>query len=106
MGFIQNLLRSLMGAPRPTSSDIGLYYYIKSARSGEVVRVRINPMNDLSEQEDGTYIVRKVVVGKRYDRMEAEFIYDKKRQLTDTNITGGKLVDESAYDEYTGSQEQ
>ena len=89
-----------------SGGDVGLYYYVKCARCGEVIQVRINPMNDLSVQygEDGrgrgdTFIVHKTLVGRRcYNRIEADFTFDANRQLSDKQITGGKFVDRAEFE--------
>jgi hypothetical protein len=99
MGFLKRLTQIFAGAPQ-LSGDAGLYYYLKCNRCGEVIRVRINPMNDLSQRdgEDG-YYVRKVIVGQRcYNRIEAEFTYDNNRKLQNSDISGGTLADKAAYD--------
>lgn len=101
MGFLKRLTQMFTGGPQ-LSGDVGLYYYVRFEKTGEVVRIRINPMNDLSQRdgEEG-YYVRKVVVGKpSYHRIEAEFTYDKNRNLTNAEVRGGTLVDKAAYDAF------
>jgi hypothetical protein len=102
MSFLGKLFGNLFGggaAPRP--DDAGLYYYIKNRRSGEVIRVRINRMNDLSQSDDGaTFFIKKVIVGTRsFDRIEATFTFSggATRELLNTEISGGELVDAEAY---------
>jgi hypothetical protein len=96
------------GQPMTRTSDPGLYYYVRCDRCGEVIKVRINSMNDLSQNDEGdAWFARKTIVGRRcYNRIEAEFVYDSKRQLTHTEITGGKLVTEEDYDEDEGKAAQ
>ena len=102
-----NLLRQLGkmlagGSSMAASGDRGLYYYVRCNRCGEVVQVRIDPMNDLSgiDGAQGLF-TRKVIVGRRcYNRMEAEFSYDSSRKLTDSKVTGGVFVDKDAFDDY------
>jgi hypothetical protein len=72
MGFLKRLTQILAGGTAGpggsgASGDMGMYYYVKSHRCGEVVQLRINPMNDLSQREDESgYFVRKVAVGRRW----------------------------------------
>jgi hypothetical protein len=101
MNFLRKLAGLFAGGPS-VSGDVGLYYYVKCDRCGEVIRVRINPMNDLSRTDDDKgYFVRKGIVGTRcYSQIEAEFSYSSNRKLTDTTISGGKLVDAEAYETY------
>ncbi|PJF36977.1 MAG: hypothetical protein CUN49_02705 [Candidatus Thermofonsia Clade 1 bacterium] len=79
---------------------MGLYYYVRVRRSGEVVRIRINPNNDLSLTDDESgYFVRKVAVGTRsFERVELEVTYDKNRRVIDVQVQGGDLVDQAAYE--------
>lgn len=99
-----NLLRALgriLGGGGATSraGDVGLYYYVKCDRCGEIIRVRVNPMNEMSQSDDEQgFFVRKLITGNRcYTRIEAVFEYDRNRRLKDTTITGGTLSNEEAY---------
>jgi hypothetical protein len=97
-----NILRqiaSLFVGSGSVAGDAGLYYFVKCNRCGEVIQVRINSMNDLSAADDGHgKFTRKTIVGRRcYNRIEAEFNYDNNRKLTNSEITGGTLVDRAAY---------
>jgi hypothetical protein len=106
MNFLQRLAKLLFGAPGGTPGDIGLYYYVKSKRSGEVIRLRVNPNNDLSanDSEDG-YFVRKLLHGTQgYDPIEVELNYSRDRKLMDHKITGGDMVDKAAYDAWQQAQ--
>lgn len=94
-------LGNILTGKSTTTNDVGYYYYVRCNRCGEVIRVRINPMNDLSAKDEGEgWFTRKVIVGKRcYNRMEAEFNYDSKRKLIDSQVSGGTLVDKAAYEQ-------
>ncbi len=90
-----DFLRKLFGGePR---DDSGLYFYIRSKRSGEIVRVRLdlNQFTPLYEGDKLTgYFVRKTVVGQRsFERMEAEFNFDANKRLIDKTVTGGEFVE-------------
>ena len=98
MNFLKNLFGS---AGRP--SDSGLYYYVRCNRCGEVIRVRINSMNDLSRNEDETALfARKVIVGqnKCFNRIDAEFTYDLNHRLTGSEISGGTIATKADYEAY------
>jgi hypothetical protein len=101
MNFLKQIANFLTARPMPMGSDVGLYYYVKCNRCGEIIKVRINPMNDLSRSDDdSTLFVRKVIVGRKcYNRIDAEFTYNSARKLMNTEISGGDLVDERDYDE-------
>lgn len=100
MNFFRKLAQMLAGTKTPVGGDVGLYYYVQAHRSGEVVRVRINPMNDLSEdEENGGYYVRKVLVGSRsFERMELELHFTKDRKIAETKATGGKIVTQADWE--------
>ncbi|SRR5258706_11064413 len=105
-----NFLRQIANifAPGPSikrGDDVGLYYYIRCNRCGEVIKVRINPMNDLSHSDDDKQLfAHKTIVGRRcYNRIEAEFIYDANRRLINSEITGGSLV---TVDDYEKDQQE
>lgn len=106
MGFLRRLFG---GAKQET--DPGLYYYIrlhnlpnKPSTDDEVVEVRITPNNDLSQDDDGKWFVRKTVVGKRkFKRGELVLHFDTRRQLQDYEITGGELVNAEDYEAYLAS---
>ncbi len=109
--FLKNIARVFSGNPNRPGADGGLYYYVKSHRCDEVIRIRINPMNDLSKrdnergEEGDDLFARKVVVGRKcFDRMEAEFIFDKDRRLKHKEVMGGVFVDTEAYAQYQESQ--
>ncbi len=98
-----NLLRKFwqgFSGGATSGDDVGLYYYVRCNRCGEVIRVRINPLNDLSLDDTATSLwAHKVIVGQRcYNRIEADFIYDTNRKLRTTNATGGAFVDKQAYE--------
>jgi hypothetical protein len=98
MDFLKGLGRLFLGSPT-ASRDPGIYYYVRCDKCAEVIKVRINPMNDLSQSDDGQLrYVRKVIVGQRcYNRIEAEFTYNAGHKLLNSEITGGELVSEKEY---------
>ena len=101
MSFLKPILKIFKPKPDITKmADRGMYYFIKCKRCGEVIRIRIDPMNDLSWDDSNTALfVRKTIVGRRcYSRIEAEFTYDKDRNLTHSEVESGTLVDRDAYD--------
>jgi hypothetical protein len=97
-----NLLRKFwqgFSGSGSSSGDVGLYYYVRCDRCSEVIRVRINPLNDLSYDDSGKSLwSHKIIVGQRcYNRIEADFIYDTGRKLRSSLATGGTFVDKKAY---------
>jgi len=99
----------LFGGGASSSGDAdGLYYYVKGDRTGEVVQVRLHRYNDLSESDDQQgFYTRKLVVGQdHFERMEAEFFFDKNRKLVSADVQGGSLVDREEYEAYCAGREQ
>ena len=104
MNFLKQLAGMFSPKPGVSGGDPGLYYYVKCLRCGEVIRFRINPMNDLSLTDGGDYYVRKVIVGRRcYNRIEAQLTYsagsNANRKLINSEVSGGELVDKQAFEE-------
>lgn len=103
MNFLKQLGKVFVGGPSSgAGGDPGLYYYVRCDRCGEVIKVRINSMNDLSHSDDDrSLFARKTIVGRHcYNRIEAEFTYNNNRQLTNSEIVGGKLVTARDYQDY------
>ncbi len=100
MNLLRKLWQGISGSSL-TSGDVGLYYYVRCNRCGEVVRVRINPLNDLSIDDTGKGLwANKVIVGQRcYNRIEATFNYDTNRKLLSSQATGGTFVDKQTYEQ-------
>lgn len=80
------------------SRDDGIYLYVKIRRSGEIVRVRVHKLNELSRNDEGQLFVRKLVMGTRsFERVEAEFYFDDSYRLTGAELTGGDMATEQDY---------
>lgn len=102
-----NIFKRLFGSTGSTASsgtkgapgDRGIYFYVQPDGCEEVIRVRIDPMNDLSESDDGkTYHVRKLARGvKCFKGVELEFAFNANKQVIEKDVKGGKLVDEAAW---------
>jgi hypothetical protein len=91
-----SFLRRLFGGGGGPSRDGGMYYYLRSKRSGEIVQIRLD-LNQLSPEYDGArvigYFTNKTAVGQRsFERMEAEFHFDSNKRLTDKSVSGGEFV--------------
>lgn len=102
-----DFLKRLFGGGRRSGGDAeGLYFYVRAQRTGEVIQVRIHRFNDLSLMDsDGGYFTRKVIVGtKSFDRLEAEFYFDRNRKFVSCDVTGGELVEREDYEAYLAGQ--
>jgi hypothetical protein len=72
---------------------------VQCSRCDEIIRVRIDLINDLSaeygeEDRETSFFCRKVVIGKEncYASIEILLKFDAGRNLVDHRITGGKLA--------------
>ncbi|MDZ4768855.1 MAG: hypothetical protein SGJ24_06975 [Chloroflexota bacterium] len=75
-----------------------LSVYVQPRGCDEVVQVRVNLHNDLSENDDGGgYIVRKTVMGTTcFQRAELTMSFDGNRRVRDQQVEGGTIVDAAA----------
>jgi hypothetical protein len=90
-----NFLKKLFGGGM--SSDSGMYFYIRSRRSGEIVQVRLDPHQLTPDEYSGdavsSYYAHKTVVGQRsFERMDADFRFDGNKRLVEKTVTGGEFV--------------
>jgi hypothetical protein len=107
MGVGMNFLRNLFGGGRATSTgaDRGLYFYVRPKRCDQIVRVRIDPMNEVSESDEGGYFVRKIVSAPRCPfQAELTIQFDNRRQMTGAQIENGDRVSEADYDAWAATQ--
>ena len=92
-------LKKLFGGTGGTGKDMGLYFYIRLDKSGEIVKIRLDPRHDLApEYKEGTYFSNKAIIGpKSIERADATFYFDEKRSFDHADIQGGELTDEESY---------
>ena len=83
------------------TSDGGVYFQVRCDACGEVIRGRLNPGSEISPQDNGTYYVRKVLIGQQCFRpIETEFRFADSggRTALARDARGGTFVDESGGD--------
>ncbi len=94
MGFF----RRLFGGGAPSPKERFITYYVRPKRCAEIVPVRIDRNNDLSEAEDGSYFVRKLARGERCPfPAELTVSFDSSRRESQVTVQDGERVDEAAY---------
>jgi len=82
---------------RPAQSDI-LWLYVRCAKCGAKVRVRINLYNDLSLANEGGYILRKEIMDNRcFQLMQAELHFDDQKHVISRDISGGEFITAEEY---------
>lgn len=100
MGF----LRRLFGGTGGTTADRNaLHLYIKCARCGTIVHVRVNLQNDLAADYGDTkaegYALNKDVMDDRCFRLiHVEIQFDGRRNEVSRQIEGGTFVSEAEWD--------
>ncbi len=101
-------LKKLFGGGR---TDPGMYFYVRCDACGEVIRIRVNPGNDLSPVYEGEedaeegYELRKEILGNRCFRLiEGIWHFDKRKRLIGSEIQGGKEITAAEYEAATVTQ--
>jgi hypothetical protein len=99
-------LRKLFGGGGRSSADRdGMYIFIRPKMCKEVVRVRVNLLNDLSALDEGGYFVRKMVSATRCPfQAEVELTFDKSRNLIQSAVTNGEWLEASDYEAWLEQQ--
>jgi hypothetical protein len=108
-----NILKKLFGSgdngSRRDSGDAsGMYFYVKLHRCGDIVRVRVDMNNELSQNDESSgYWVRKLVSNGNYKctRGEITLYFDSNRKMTNSEIQGGQLVGKDEYDSWMAQQQ-
>lgn len=91
MGF----LKKLFGGGSASSSSDFYTFIVRCDRCGETIEGKVNLSNDLSLDDEGGYIVRKVLMGggRCFQQIEVTLRFDAARQLQEKQISGGKFVE-------------
>jgi hypothetical protein len=103
-----NFLKKLFAGSPAGRDERGQFYYVKPHRCDDILRVRIDMMNDLSLTDDGSgYWVRKLASSSNYkcNQVELTLYFDNNRRLNNSEIQGGTLVDQAAYDAWQAAQQ-
>jgi hypothetical protein len=107
MGFLDSLKKAFGGKPSGGGSSFGddqwtYWVHAQCRRCGEPLRARIDLRNEPSEDDDGTWLVRKGLTGsgKYYCFQTVDvtlrFSADKK-SVVDSEATGGKIITAEEY---------
>jgi hypothetical protein len=112
MGLLDGLKKALGGGKssgaggggRSNFGDEGWAYWVcaQCRRCGEPLCARIDLRNDPSEEDDGTWIVRKRLVGNGkyycFQAVDLMLHFDQaKKTVLDSETTGGKLIAAEEY---------
>ena len=123
MGLVDALksMLGLGGGGARASADRGLYRYVRCNRCQDVVRVRVNMANEVSEISDepeddpdvsrpsnpaARYAVAKGVVDSKCFRpMRLTILFDGRRRELESSVVGGEIVDEAAWEAARASRQ-
>lgn len=94
-----NFLKKLFSGGGGGESDRGIYFYVQPKACNNIVRVRVDPMNELSRTDDEKgFFVRKLVSGYRCPfQAEVMITFNGSRKVVDTEVTNGKMASEADY---------
>jgi hypothetical protein len=98
MSFLKRFANFLFrdGASKPSD---GIFAYVRIKRTGEVVRVRMMRGYDISQDDNGGFFSRKLVMGTRgFEQIDCTFYFDSSYHLVNTEVgRGGELATEEDY---------
>ena len=94
-----------LGSRAQGEDDRGIYLYVRVTKSGETIKVRIDPANDLVQEFDPAggdnpthYTCFKEVLGNRsFHAVQLNLDFDNRRRLQDKRIVGGRFISEAEY---------
>ena len=102
-----NFLKRLFSGGGGASGDKRSFYvYVRPKRCDEIVEVRIDLMNELSQEDTGKgYFVRKIARGVRCP-FPAELLlrFDQNRRAVETQIKDGEVVSAEEYEQWLATK--
>ena len=92
MGLLDSL-KSLFGGGGGRDEG-GYWVYVRCHRCGEAIQTRIDLRNELSQRDEGGFVVRKTLVGSErcFERVEVTLLFDENHQLVDRQIVRGDMI--------------
>ena len=98
-------LRSLFARSPRQGADNALWLYLTCDRCGEAIRVRVDRRYDVASnlldpgEEGPAYTVHKDVVGDRcFQRISVTLGFDRRMQIIERQIRGGRLQTEAEFE--------
>jgi hypothetical protein len=96
------------GSGASASDSTGLWFHFRCKRCGSMVRIRVDKRNDLNREEDGpgALVLRKEVMDDScFQLMQAEIWLDSNYNVVSSDVSGGELITEEAYQAATKDEE-
>ncbi len=105
MSFLKKLGNVFSASP--SDSNRILYLYVQCSRCGEKLQARVDTWNELTpdyagnSDEPTSYFCRKVLIGEKlcFQPVELSLTFDKGRKLVKQSISGGKYIDQAAFEQ-------
>ena len=108
MGFLDGLKKAFGGKPSGGGSSFGggdewaYWVHAQCRRCGEPLRARVDLRNDPSEDDDGTWFVRKGLTGSGayycFQTVDVTLRFDKsKKNVVEADAAGGTIITAEAY---------
>ena len=98
-------LRSLFARSPRQEADNAFWLYLTCDRCGEAIRVRVDRRYDVASnlldpgEEGPAYTVHKDVVGDRcFQRISVTLGFDRRMQIVERQIQGGRLQTEAEFE--------
>jgi hypothetical protein len=110
VGFFDRLRQTLGGSQKAGAGAYAYRIYAQCSRCGEPLRARIDLVNDPSQEDDGTYIVRKALLGgtrRCYQTVDVTLHFNTDRsQVLDREIGGGRFITAEEYQTLVEEQQE
>lgn len=105
MNFLKKLFGGVGGSGGNANAQ---YFYVRPKRCDEIVEVRVNLHNDLSQNDDGDgYFVRKLVRANRCPfTAELHITFDNNRRIVQIGVQDGAAVEAEDYQAWLASKAQ
>jgi len=103
MSFLSRLFGG--GGSAPAGADGALWLYVRCARCGEAIRVRINPRTDAQPEYDESgrsthHFLRKEILGNNCPNlMSVELQLDSRYRTTDQTAERCVIITQEEYEE-------
>ena len=107
MGFLDSI-KSLFSGDTNTPRTAEYWIYVRCRRCREIIKTRLDLANNLSELDEGGYIIQKTLVGSGlcFQRIEVTLTFDDRRHLIDQTAVGGEFVTAEEYEATTVKNER
>jgi hypothetical protein len=103
MSFLKKIASLISGGGEEGNGDVH-WEYVRCARCGEKLRVRVSLSNELTpqyESSEGAYYVRKGVFGsgetRCFQMIEVELYFDAQRRLVSRYVSGGEFISKDEF---------